>query len=382
MAETCSSSYALQFQAIGTIIAACWVFGMTALIFAHIRSCVVFKCSRSHAMHIDLVETNYANGYDLAWLDQGWYLTTPFKRSYAYYTIWIILHKALVVVAYTVLSDIPFAQAGAVLGLFLVSSLMLSLCKPFRIANANLIASCYHIALMAASLLVLMRRTDGSQALLESPYLDREVIAAVAFAGVIAGFVFATWLVSAARHRSQWPAPSSLDAYPPGPLAAMAEASRAMAACWESPWHLAPTHTLAASIHAVQSYVQDPDTPEGVTLQLRHLLDSLLLCYAQVAPHSIYSQAPRASVWTCQKQLALMMPEMRRRMDERDEEYLLMPRHFKRYQLKMVAFLAFRELLLRVRERGHQPRGDTFAIQVRPPSGSSDSASLLDTSEA
>lgn len=176
-------------------------------------------------------------------------------------------------------------------------------------------------------MLLLVRRTTSNQALLEPPYLDNHIWAAVGFAFIAIAISMAYWGIAYLKKDSLWPSIPDTDGTVPEDLALIAEAAHTLSECWNTPWHLAPTHKLAGCIQNLHARI---DAANGQPqLHLRQILDSLMLCYAHVSPFSIYSQTPRVSVWPSYRQLQTLLPQLRNRMDERDDEYLLMPPHIK-----------------------------------------------------
>lgn len=109
-----------------------------------------------------------------------------------------------------------------------------------------------------------------------------------------------------------------------------------------SPPIFAPVHEIERQIHVINAYCREAEYLEDPTFEsLWDLLDELIEAHRALSPLSMFSQSVKKSVRETSKEFMKLMPQMRKRLDQREHDFILMGPVKKRMLLKMYVLGAF-----------------------------------------
>jgi hypothetical protein len=104
----------------------------------------------------------------------------------------------------------------------------------------------------------------------------------------------------------------------------------------------APVHEIERHIHVINAYCREAEYLEDPTFEsLWDLLDELIEAHRALAPLSMFSQSVKKSVKETAKEFMKLMPQMRKRLDQREYDFILMNPVKRRMLLKMYVLGAF-----------------------------------------
>lgn len=109
-----------------------------------------------------------------------------------------------------------------------------------------------------------------------------------------------------------------------------------------SPPMFAPVHELERQIHIINAYCREAEFLDDPTFDsLWDLLDELIEAHRTLTPQSLFSLSVKKTVRDTAKELMTLMPQMRKRLDQREYDFILMDPMKKRMLLKMFVLGTF-----------------------------------------
>ena len=104
----------------------------------------------------------------------------------------------------------------------------------------------------------------------------------------------------------------------------------------------APVHELERQIHIINAYCREAEFLDDPTFDsLWDLLDELIEAHRTLAPHSLFAQSVKKTIRETAKEFMILMPQMRKRLDQREYDFILMDPMKKRMLLKMYVLGTF-----------------------------------------
>lgn len=109
-----------------------------------------------------------------------------------------------------------------------------------------------------------------------------------------------------------------------------------------TPPMFAPVHELERQIHIINAYCREAEFLDDPTFDsLWDLLDELIEAHRNLSPQSLFSLSAKKSVRETAKELMRLVPQMRKRLDQRECDFILMDPMKKRMLLKMFVLGVF-----------------------------------------
>ena len=104
----------------------------------------------------------------------------------------------------------------------------------------------------------------------------------------------------------------------------------------------APVHELERQIHIINAYCREAEFLDDPTFDsLWDLLDELIEAHRTLAPHSLFTLSVKKTIRETAKEFMTLMPHMRKRLDQREYDFILMDPMKKRMLLKMYVLGTF-----------------------------------------
>ena len=109
-----------------------------------------------------------------------------------------------------------------------------------------------------------------------------------------------------------------------------------------SPPMFAPVHELERQIHIINAYCREAEILDDPTFDsLWDLLDELIEAHRTLAPNSLFALSVKKTIRETAKEFMTLMPQMRKRLDQREYDFILMDPMKKRMLLKMYVLGTF-----------------------------------------
>ena len=103
-----------------------------------------------------------------------------------------------------------------------------------------------------------------------------------------------------------------------------------------SPPIFSPVHELERQIQIINAYCREAEYLEDPTFDsLWDLLDELIEAHRRLAPQSLFSQSVKKTIRETAKEFGKLMPQMRKRLDQREYDFILLSPLKRRMLLKM-----------------------------------------------
>ncbi|KAK3727861.1 hypothetical protein QZH41_001640 [Actinostola sp. cb2023] len=246
--------------------------------------------------------------------------------------------------------------AGGGMG-FLLSLLIIIMLRspPFRVTPFNfMIVFCLLVNTVNAYFGCVIEKNKSSDvvnSLVVHPYPLYALVCvnalwlAVAIAWVI--YLLLRYFQVIGKKRPLWPTlsrdgKSDMEAETKKYMRAVLRGRHILEKALSSPPIFAPVHEIERQIHVINAYCREAEYLEDPTFEsLWDLLDELIEAHRALSPLSMFSQSVKKSVRETAKEFMKLMPQMRKRLDQREHDFILMNPVKKRMLLKMYVLGAF-----------------------------------------
>ena len=239
----------------------------------------------------------------------------------------------------------------------LLSLLCLIMVKspPFRVTSFNfMILFCLIVNISNAYLVTLveMFNTNVLQNAIYAPPIPETILTWVNVSWAIGVFLWFLYLMG--RHsgflfpkRPLWPTlttdgKSNISEETRKYMRAVLKGRHTLEKALSSPPIFAPVHELERQIHIINAYCREAEYLDDPTFDsLWDLLDELIEAHRTLAPHSLFTLSVKKSVRQTAKEFMTLMPQMRKRLDQRECDFTLVDPMKKRMLLKMYVLGTF-----------------------------------------
>ncbi|EDO46899.1 predicted protein, partial [Nematostella vectensis] len=325
------------------------------------RGQVISFNPEKHEGYLQLKEAEYNQGLDILWAVGQFHLFSSFRRMWIYYRPIMFFLKFFLLCFFgastyytktTTKAEKLYLSIPIVLSFVVIMFVML--CLPFRIRSFNfmiIFSLLMNIANAYFGCVVEEYQNDSMvSSLVVHPYPLYALITVnglwtvVAMAWVI--YLLLRYYQVVGQGRPLWPMLSkdgkSMDGETKKYMQAVLRGRHILEKALSSPAIFAPVHELERQIHIINAYCREAEYLEDPTFEsLWDLLDELIEAHRALSPQSLFSQSNKKSVRETAKEFMKMMPQMRKRLDQREYDFILMSPLKKRMLLKMYVLGAF-----------------------------------------
>jgi len=316
-----------------------------------------------HEGYVQLKEAEYEQGLDMLWDVGQYHLFSSFKRTWAYYNPLKFLFKLMFIFAFafslraeTVRS--LFWSSAAITVLFCLATVALMIKRPYRVTCFNFIIIVSHLALAANSLI--------GNFMVRPPWEDRDKFQIVGFLlpPTITHILIAinvTWLIflllwclylllvhkGLVRGEGLWPRLSYEDSNTIGYdtiryLKAALKARCILESSLASIPLFAPIHELSHQVQVINAYCREAEMLKDPTHDtLIDLLDELIEAHNSLAPVSVFGLSGKNSIKETSDEFIKLMPSFKKRLRQREYDFILMTPLKRRLLLKMYIMSVF-----------------------------------------
>ncbi|XP_062510031.1 uncharacterized protein LOC134186129 [Corticium candelabrum] len=322
---------------LGVVLVVCW------MIF-HIRSQLFSPLQSRHEGYVELKEAEYSQQMDVLWAVGNFFLFSSFKRRFVWYHPFSFVIKGVFVILFASLFSYPTQQIITMTGFSLCLTIFFLVVRPFRLVAFNVLLVISWFVLACYALLGALLQMDVENALLTGKYLEGDLIvlsssAAILFLFVLAYLVLHHFQICCSK--PLWPSlfqpgANGLDENTARYMCAILRGRKLLEVCYHTAPMLAPSHELSRQIQIINAYCREAEQlGDPIHDTLWDLLDELIEAHNNVSSESIYSASSKKTIHKIAKELNGLMPEFRRRLDQREHDFILMSPVKRRMLLKM-----------------------------------------------
>ena len=314
-----------------------------------------------HEGYIQLKEAEYEQGLDLQWDIGQYHLFSSFNRAWAYYNPLKFIFKLLFVLAFafslraeTVRS--LFWSSAAITVLFCIATIALIIRRPFRVPCFNFMIIISHFVLSANSLI--------GNFMVRPPWEDKDKFQIVDFllqptiTHILVAFN-ASWLIllllwciylclvnnGVFRHGRLWPRlsyESAIGDETKRYLKAALKARRILEVAIGAIPLFAPIHELSHQVQVINAYCREAEMIKDPTHDtLCDLLDELIEAHNTLAPISVFGLSGKNSIKETSEEFIKLMPSFKKRLKQREYDFILVSPLKRRMLLKMYVMSVF-----------------------------------------
>lgn len=316
-----------------------------------------------HEGYVQLKEAEYEQGLDMLWDVGQYHLFSSFKSPWAYYNPLKFFFKLIFILAFafSVRAETTrslFWSSAAITVLFCLATIALIIRRPFRVKCFNFIIIASHLVLAANSLI--------GNFMVRPPWEERDKFQIVGFLlqPTITHILIAinvTWLIflvswivylvlvhkGVIRSEGLWPRLSYEDSKSIGYetkryLKAALKARRILESALAAIPLFAPIHELSHQVQVINAYCREAEMLKDPTHDtLIDLLDELIEAHNSLAPISVFGLSGKNSIRETSEEFIKLMPSFKKRLRQREYDFILMTPLKRRLLLKMYIMSVF-----------------------------------------
>jgi len=319
----------------------------------------VFSGDRKrHEGNLQLKEAEYEQGLDILWDLGQYHLFSSFNRPWILYNPLKFLFKLLFIACFAMSVNSPFWASASITTLFCVAVLALICKRPFRVR-------CFNVMLISSHFLVACNALIGNF-MVRPPWENFDDFQLVSFLraptlSYILVIINCTWLVILVcwiiylvllnrgfiSNERIWPRLSYTSSNAIGEdtkkyLKAALKARQTLERALSGIPLFSPVHELAHQIQVVNAYCREAEYIADPTHDtLWDLLDELIEAHNALAPVSVFGMSGKSSVKETSEEFIRLMPSFRKRLKQREYDFVLVPAVKRRLLLKMYILSVF-----------------------------------------
>ena len=308
----------------------------------------------THERNLQLKEAEFVQEIDLTWATRHYSIFSSFRRLWVWYRPFSFFTKALILVVYGGLfyrQQIQAITLFAIVGFLLLLVLILPVYR-VQIFNFMLVFSIFiHFCNLALGMLLSL---GVQNALL----YGQNIINSLLVVNLAWGIVAAIWLayiylrsrrIIGRRLGPLWPVMPELDStnifrseHTEKFFKALLNGRRILESCYSSTEFLAPVHELSRQIQIINAYCREAEALEDPAhSSLWALLAEMVDTHSAIAPHSVYGTSVKGSVPHKVHQLMELIPALKKRLEQREYDFILWTPLKRKILLKLMAVATF-----------------------------------------
>ena len=334
------------------------------------RPCSPCSHWRTHEHNIRLKEAEYVQEIDLTWATNHYSLFSSFRRPWVLYRALTLFVKVLILCIYGGLFYQQVIQTivlFTMIGVILLTVLVVPVYR-VKIFNFFLVFSIFiHLCNVTLGMLLSL---GVQNALLYGQNLINSLFVVNLAWGISAGMWF-TYIylrsqkIIGKRLGPLWPVLPELDSsnlfrsdHTEKFFKALLCGRRVLERCYSSAEFFAPVHELSRQIQIINAYCREAEVLEDPAhFSLWALLAEMVDAHSSIAPHSIYGTSIKGSVPQKVYHLMKLLPALKKRLEQREYDFILWTPTKQRILLKLLAVSTF---LKRKNERIRIPVGADY----------------------
>ena len=329
-----------------------------------------YRTWRTHEQFVQLKEAEYLLGLDITWAIGHYPLFSSFRRPWVWFHPFSFVAKGTVLVLYGGLFYSLEYQAVAIFSFVTLCWLAVMFIPVYRLYSFNLMLV-FSVFINLCNLLLGMLLVLGVENAL---LIGQNLLNGVIVINTVWLFVALLWLVYLFlrnskvidRHRPLWPILSELDPsskfrsnHTEKFIKAILRCRKLLEQCYSMPEFFAPVHELSRHIQIINAYWREAELlHDPMQSSLWALLAEMVDVHTELTPHSIYGTSSKETLPQTVQELMHLMPALRKRLDQREYDFILWTSRKRRILLKLLVVATFMHI--------HTPK-----VRIRIDSGAS-----------
>ncbi|XP_022105517.1 uncharacterized protein LOC110987250 isoform X2 [Acanthaster planci] len=317
-----------------------------------IRTQIFSNRSERHEGFLQLKETEFSHGLDFIWAIKLYHLFSSFRLVWAYYRPVMFLFKLVLLASYAALLWLPMWQMIVFLVAICPLFLVILIRRPFRITSFNVYIMINFLCMLILAIMGLMQNLfDTNSVFFQAEYLFSELLAVGAFWAVFTVVWFVYVLLRyyglLCRGVPLWPEMTSREVnklsgetqkYMRALLKGRIVLEHALSTC---PL-FSPVHELSRQIQIINAYCREAEyLHDPIHDTLWDLLDELIEAHTHLSPVSLFSESVKSSIRETAHEFMKLMPAFKKRLAQREYDFILMTPMKRRMLLKMFTLGVF-----------------------------------------
>ncbi|XP_071800080.1 uncharacterized protein [Asterias amurensis] len=316
------------------------------------RTQIFSNRSERHEGFLQLKEMEYAHGLDIIWAVKLYHLFSSFRLIWCYYRPIMFFFKFILLGAYASLLWYPMWQMGVFLVVVCLMFLAIIIRRPFRMTSFNVCIMINFFCMLCFSVMGLMQNLfDTSSVFFQQEFLFSELLAIASFWVVFAVawilYVLLRYFGVLCKRTPFWPEMVSSD------LNKLSHETRKfMKALLKGRIVLehslstfplfSPVHEISRQIQIINAYCREAEfLGDPIHDTLWDLLDELIEAHSHLAPISLFAESVKSSVRDTAQEFMKLMPSFKKRLAQREYDFILMTPMKRRMLLKMFTLGVF-----------------------------------------
>ncbi|XP_038067918.1 uncharacterized protein LOC119737550 isoform X2 [Patiria miniata] len=311
-----------------------------------IRTQIFSNRSERHEGFLQLKETEFAHGLDFIWAIKLYHLFSSFRLVWSYYRPVMFFFKLVLLAAYAALLWLPMWQMVVFLVAICPLFLVIFIRRPFRITSFNVYIMINFLCMLIFSIMGLMQNLfDTNSVFFQIEYLFSELLAIGAFwsAFTIIWFVYVLlrYFGILCRGVPLWPEMTSRDLNKLSDetqkyMKALLKGRIVLEHALSTFPLFSPVHELSRQIQIINAYCREAEyIHDPIHDTLWDLLDELIEAHTRLSAVSLFSESVKSSIRETAHEFMKLMPAFKKRLAQREYDFILMTPLKRRMLLKM-----------------------------------------------
>jgi len=325
-----------------------------------------------HEGYLQLKEAEYEQGLDTSWYINQYHLFSSFNRFWIYYNPLKFFFKFLLVAAFALSIQSTFWSSASITILFALASFLTIIKRPFRVTCFNYMLAYNHFIIAANALIgnfmVIPPWEDPNKfqivAFLRPPSISN-ILMAINLSWLVFTCLWIFYLMilnngGLRRNERIWPRLSYESSNKIGEdtkkyLKAALKARVILEKALSAIPLFAPIHELAHQIKVINAYCREAEYIEDPTHDtLWDLLDELIEAHNTLVKVSVFGMSGKSSVKETSEEFIKLMPSFRKRLKQREYDFILVSPVKRRLLLKMFILSTFINNKRKQRSHGNE----------------------------
>ena len=342
----CYSAEHLAYVAVSLVIAFFLYIMLPIWMIAKIHMQIFSLKAERHEGYLQLKEAEYAHSLDTIWYLKLYHMFSSFKLFWVYYRPVTFLVKLIIVAAYATMMWYPMFQMIVFLAPLVILFLIFLIKRPFRVASFNfqLIIN-YLCMILLAFMGVFQNSPLNNTVFFQTTYLFSELLAInlfwILFTGLWFLYISLRNFGILCKRNTLWPQMTNrgldkLDEDTRKYMRAILRGRIVLEQALSTMPLFSPAHEVARQIQVINAYCREAEyLGDPIHDTLWDLLDELIEAHSRVAPISLFGTSIKSSIGETAKELLKVLPDFKKRLAQREYDFVLMEPVKRRLLLKM-----------------------------------------------
>lgn len=313
-----------------------------------------YRTWRTHETHLRVKETEYLQGLDIAWAINHYSIFSSFRRPWVWFRALSFFLKGFILILYGALFYALKYQAIVIFGVVGIVLFAVILIPVYRLHTFNIMLAFSIVVNLCNLLLGVLLVLEVQNALLVGQNLINAlvIINTVWLFSAIVWFIYLVLrnsILIRSKCRPLWPILPELDnrnkfhsEHTEKFIRSILQARRLCEKCYSLPEFFAPVHELSRQIQIINAYCREAELLDDPTHgSLWTLLAEMVDLHSALAPYSIFGTSTKETLTRTVHELLSLMPEFRKRLDQREYDLILWTPMKRRMLLKLLAVATF-----------------------------------------